>query len=131
LEVNQQQFFKIKESLNKNGKQEVRVRGESMIPLLQEKDLIEIFPLNDLSILKRFDVIIFWQDNIFMCHYFWKKNNHFNKTNEIFLTRPLNPINGFDHPIESSQVLGIAKNLKISTWLKFKIIFHHLTELKI
>lgn len=120
MEVKAEDFDSIIKTLQNEGVAKVRIRGNSMNPLLSELDHVTIFPLRDLNSIKRFDVIVFWQHNILMCHYFWKRNAVFNP--DVLLTRPLNPINGYDHPINQSQVLGIAKLVKISSWLKFKII---------
>ena len=114
--------------LEKQSQLDVRVLGKSMQPILFEKDIITVYPLTSLESLKRFDVIIFWQNNLLICHYFWRLNSHFQSDSTTLLTRPLNPIRAHDHPIQLSQVLGIVPSVYITRWLRFKILFYAFKE---
>ena len=91
-----------------------------MNPLLFEKDILRVFPLESIDSLNRFDVVVFWQHNMLLCHYYWAKNIYLSPG--ILLTRPLNPIGGHDHPIRSPQLLGIVPSAKINWWLKLRVI---------
>jgi hypothetical protein len=103
---------------------DISIIGQSMAPLYRpEGQLVKVSYIEDLNSLKRFDVIVFWQNDILVSHYFWKKNSYFTDPNDpTLVTRPLNPIKSFDHPIKYNQILGILPE-KINFWLKIKILY--------
>jgi hypothetical protein len=116
-------FCLFKAFLREKGLVQLKISGVSMLPLLKDEEVIEVHPLSDLSVLKKFDVIVFWQENLLICHYFWRKNSYFyTDDNHIFLTRPLNPLNAYDIPIKDEQILGVVKNVKMNCWLKLRTI---------
>ena len=121
-------FQMIQIALKKKCQLDVRVLGKSMNPILFEEDILTVYPLLSLENLKRFDVIIFWQNNLLICHYFWRFNTHFQTDSTTLLTRPLNPVRAHDHPIEMSQVLGIVPSVYINRWLRFKILFYAIKD---
>lgn len=98
-----------------------------MVPLFNPNGhLVKVNYISSLENLKRFDVIVFWQNNILVCHYYWKNNSYFNDpANPTFMTRPLNPIKNFDHPIQFEHILGKVDQ-ELSRWLKFKILLNTL-----
>ena len=102
---------------------DINVVGKSMIPVYKpEGQVLKVSFIENIKSLKRFDIIVFWQNNMLISHYYWKKNAYFNDPNEpTIMTRPLNPIKSFDHPIKNDQILGILPE-KISLWLKLKIL---------
>ncbi len=114
----------LKKMIKKFGSIELKVKGVSMQPLISENETIYIKELS--KELKRFDIIVFHQDQKLIVHYFWQKNRYFSDNGEVYLTRPLNPIRGYDIPINKNDILGIVDNIKITKYLKFKIIFYKL-----
>ncbi len=116
------EFLYLKKMLSQKGFVELKVKGTSMRPLISENDIIKIEELK--SELKIFDIIVFYQDQKLIVHYFWQKNKFFNNENENILTRPLNPISGYDFPIRNVEILGIVTNFRVSTFLKLKIILN-------
>ncbi|MBY0412922.1 MAG: hypothetical protein K2Q18_02090 [Bdellovibrionales bacterium] len=124
-EVDFQTFLLACTFLKKSKEMEIAVSGISMLPLYaKDIQITTVRHIEDLKSLKRFDIIIFWQNNILISHYYWKRNEHFNDdpNDPNIVTRPLNPIRSFDHPIKSAQILGILPE-KINLWLKIKILF--------
>lgn len=103
----------------------VTIEGESMQPLYKRGQQLFIEIVNSCDQLKPFDIIVFWQNDSYTCHYVWSKNKFFHDNHEdpTFITRPLNPIGRFDRPIKFSQVLGRVTNGKIPFYLKIKIFF--------
>lgn len=119
-------FLTAKELLRHKGELKVTILGKSMVPLYQPTgQVVEIKPIADLSELKRFDIIIFWQHNKLIAHYYWKQNSYFieDVNDPNLVTRPLNPIKSFDHPIRFNHILGIVPE-KMPLWLKLKILFN-------
>jgi len=118
------EFIILKNYLKLNKTIRLNVWGSSMLPLYKTNgEEVNIVIIHEFQDLKRFDIIVFWQNERFIIHYFWKLNKFFNDndTNPTIVTRALNPINSFDHPIHFNQVLGIVREKKIGSWLKFKI----------
>jgi len=105
-------------------KLELNVLGTSMHPLYKSAgEVANVEVLKGLKDLRRFDIIIFWQNNSLIIHYFWSLNKNFNEDpdNPLIVTRPLNPLRAFDHPIYFDRILGRVKEKKIGFWLKLKI----------
>lgn len=129
-EIDFKTFLILKSFLETKGELVMNIKGVSMNPVLYEKDCVSVVPTKSLNSLKRFDVIIFWQNNILICHYFWRTNTYFQNNSsdldsKILTTRPLNPLRGYDHPIKMSEILGIVPMVKINWWLKLKIILYN------
>lgn len=122
-------FISLKTLLTKEKVISIPLVGVSMNPLIKEGDILKIEFLNSVQSLKRFDIIVFWQHEHLICHYFWRVNNFFHQKNndgiekKILATRPLNPLKGYDQPITEEHILGIVKNFQISWMLKFKILW--------
>lgn len=122
-------YFLLTKAHLKNVKElDITITGNSMKPLFNEdSQQTKVRYIDDLNLLKRFDVIVFWQGDKLISHYFWKKNEYFQNDNgePYIITRPLNPIKSFDIPIVSAQILGILPE-KIGLGLKLKIFFRQL-----
>ena len=125
-ELDYSSFQSAKEVLKKVRSLEISVMGTSMMPFYKSSgQKVIVKPLNDISDLKRFDLIVFWQHNMLVAHYYWKQNSYFNEDNNDpnLITRPLNPIKAFDHPIKFDHILGKI-NDELSLWLKLKILLN-------
>ena len=123
-EVDHSAFIRALDFLRQHGKIFINVYGTSMLPLFKnEGEEVVVTSVSDWQEIKKFDVVVFWQNNILICHYFWRHNKYFNDdvSNPTLLTRPLNPIKGFDHPIKFNQILGTVKSKKISFWTRVKV----------
>lgn len=116
-----------KEMLKEKGVLNVNIVGRSMFPLIKEGSTLSIVPIGSYESIKKFDVIIFHDGHRLVCHYFWKRNMYFKNeedlNNPVLVTRPLNPIHAFDHPINADQILGYVPDVKIGPYLKFKILW--------
>ena len=129
-ELDYSSFLAAKEVLKKVGNLELTVMGTSMMPFYKSSGTkVIVKPLDDVSGLKRFDLIVFWQHNMLVSHYYWKQNSYFNedKNDPNLITRPLNPIKAFDHPIKYDHILGKI-NDELSWWLKLKILLNVLLK---
>lgn len=121
-----QNFLTIKEILIARGSITLNIVGKSMLPLINEDGKeYRVYPVQSAKDLKRFDIIVYWSKEVLIAHYFWRANKHFNDDpNDAYLiTRPLNPLRSYDHPIKFDQILGIITEKKISLWSKIKIYF--------
>lgn len=117
-------FIILKKQLEIEKTIQLEVLGSSMLPLYRSVgERINVEIIHELIELKRFDIIVFWQNEGLIVHYFWKINSFFNDNakDPTIITRPLNPITAYDHPIHFNQLLGIVRDKKIGNYLKFKI----------
>jgi len=88
----------------------------SMIPVIQigEEILVEVKAKN----LKRFDIIVFVQNERLICHYLWSHNQFF----EPILLQTRNMGGGKDYPIKEEDYLGKVLSHRLSFWQKLKIL---------
>lgn len=95
-----------------------RVVSGSMEPLIQigAELILESVKLEDI---KRFDILVFKETPIYMCHYVWHVNKTFNKGDII--TRSLKE-GHCDDAFGFEKVLGRVVNYKIGFLTKCKIL---------
>jgi hypothetical protein len=125
-ELDYPSFLLIKKHLAKVSEMDIVIKGISMLPLFSKSSqVVKVQYIEDEKSLKRFDIIVFWQNNILVSHYFWGRNKYFNENpnDPDLITRPLNPIKGFDHPVKYEHILGIIPE-KIGFFLRLKILFN-------
>ncbi len=120
--VSYNEFILLKNHLKTQQSIQLKVRGHSMLPFIKNQDILKVNYINNLELLKRFDIIVFFQDGHYICHYFWRFNKYFNTLEKKFITRPLNPLRNVDKPSTTSNILGKVENFKIPIWFKVKII---------
>lgn len=89
----------------------------SMIPVIQigEKIVVEIGKKD----LKRFDIIVIFDQNKLICHYLWQMNL---KVEPIIL-QTRNMAGAFDTPVYMEDYLGKVVSHRLNFWQKLKIIF--------
>lgn len=87
-----------------------------MIPVIQigEDIVVEVKSEN----LKRFDIIVFVQDNKLICHYLWSQN----KLVKPLLMQTRNMGGGKDYPIKEEEYIGKVLSHRLSFWQKLKIL---------
>lgn len=88
----------------------------SMIPVIKigESIVVEVLSEN----LKRFDIIVFRQNNKLVCHYVWNINRIV--TPRLIQTRNLQ--GGYDYPISPEDYFGKVISHHLSSWRKFLIL---------
>ncbi len=89
----------------------------SMIPVINigEEITVEVKAKN----LKRFDIIVFMQDDILICHYLWNINRFI----EPLLLQTRNISGGRDYPIKEEDYIGKVLSHRMSFIRKLRIIF--------
>ena len=95
-----------------------RVVSGSMEPLIQigSELILERVKIEDI---KKFDILVFTEAPIYICHYVWHVNKTFNK-GEI-TTRSLKE-GHFDDAFSFDRVLGRVVNYKIGFYMKCRIL---------
>jgi hypothetical protein len=107
----------LKIALENAGKMSFEVVTPSMSPLISVGDKISVRPLNQARI-RRFDILVFLQSGIMICHYL----HHINQTDmstKKYITKSLNGRD--DLPISIDEVLGIVESHSIPWWLKLRL----------
>jgi signal peptidase I len=112
MKISHEEFKELKK--NFKGFTQVKVLTPSMSPLIMVNDMVKVASLpNDLNTIKPYDILIFWQDNKLICHFFIKIENG------LFITRGLNSKRR-DEPIKVEDLFGIVIHPKVG---RFKRIF--------
>lgn len=116
--ISDSDFKKLQLFLLKDRKREFNVITPSMHPLIKVGQKITVEPIKDPSSLKIFDIILFRQHGVMICHYVW----HFSalKQGEI-ITRSI--AGGIDLPISYDDILGRVTSHKIGLLRRLKISF--------
>jgi hypothetical protein len=113
-------FYKLKSDLTKLGELKFRIASDSMHPLLKVDSVVTVTPL-ELNKLKRFDVIIFWENDRLISHFLWAKQQLEASDKSIYITKSLREPKGFDLPLKDNLLLG-KLDVKIPILTKLKII---------
>lgn len=94
-----------------------KIVSGSMIPVIAigEEITVEIKARE----LKRFDIIVFVQNQKLICHYLWTMN----KIVEPRLMQTRSMGGGKDFPISEDEYIGKVISHRLSWWNKLKIIF--------
>lgn len=116
-------FEKTKVKLHQEKTMELTLFGDSMEPVIFSGEKAMLEAIEDIKLLKRFDVLVFWSQDMLFCHYLWHMNQNFNQSEKdvVLQTRPLNPLGCYDWPIFGSQLLGRVRQPAIPLRLKLKI----------
>ena len=114
-------FRALKMRLQREGRLELRVASTSMQPVIWKDQAVVAEEVNPKE-LKKFDIIIFWQQQKIFCHLLWhiQKNE---KNEDIFITKSLENPCEIDMPLKEELLLGkvnatIPIYLKLIMWLK-------------
>ena len=93
-----------------------KIISDSMSPVIQvgETITVEVGQKN----LKRFDIIVFYDDEKLICHYLWRMN--LLVTPILLQTRCLS--GGMDIPMTFDNYLGKVVSHQLSLWWKLKIL---------
>ncbi|WP_417335313.1 hypothetical protein [Halobacteriovorax marinus] len=93
-----------------------------MTPLLKVGKAYPVTPVSP-SELRRFDVILFWQNNRPNAHFYWGKHKIGNIKGTM--AKSLKHPKDFDSPIPDDQILGRV-NVKTSLFIKFIFTIRYL-----
>lgn len=97
--------------------QTLRVASDSMMPLLQIGQFIEVQKI-EIGHLEKFDIIIFFQDGRLICHFLWAIQD------QLLITKSLKNPQAVDWPVKPELLLGKA-NVTIPWQLKLKVWWHN------
>jgi signal peptidase I len=112
---------KIKSSLVEESFLSLHVVSGSMEPVIMTGDRVVVAPIAS-SDLRPFDIIVFWNSQVLICHYFW----HINELAEsdgsrLLVTRPLAAWHE-DLPVPEDHVLGKVVSHRIPAWRRARIL---------
>lgn len=106
-------FLMMKKIILSKGKIEVEIVSDSMEPLIDTGELVEVWDLKEE--LNLFDIIVFWREAQFVAHFIWQFNGISHKT---VSTRSLKNKSSNELPVELDHILGIIKAKKIGLFTK-------------
>lgn len=96
-----------------------KVVSDSMTPLIPIGADLELEKISSLSDLKRFDIVVFVQNNQLMCHFIWHINDHFDKG--VVVTRALKD-NKEDAPFHYKSIVGKVKNFRMNFLTRLRVL---------
>lgn len=99
--------------------------SDSMTPLIPVGSAITIEKVKDIKELKRFDILVFKENNKLICHYLWHINKIFDQGKIV--TRNLKD-GALDVPFEFAKLHGKVTNYRIKRWTKMKIALSDLIK---
>ncbi len=127
MQINKNEFEILKKSLRELNSIEFVIDGNSMEPLIKNRTKILISRVDDLKSLRRFDIIVVCLNDRLICHYFWKMNQvYLHPEMNTIVTRPLNPITGYDAPVSINNILGRSDVFSLTLLMKLKIAWYFL-----
>lgn len=114
-------FFSLqKQALEIEGQAQFQVISGSMQPLIPVGATIKVISLSRLGRpLRRFDIVVFFQQNYLICHLV----HHINQLqlgDKKYVTRPLRKTYD-DLPISEADILGVVENYKVSNFEKLRM----------
>lgn len=115
-------FKALQNRLSREGLLELRIASNSMEPVLKKDDLITVTETKKSS-LKKFDIIVFWQNNQIICHFLWSIQTT-RSGEELFISKSLKKPKEIDDPIKEGLLLGKA-NAKIPLYFKLKMLLQN------
>lgn len=120
-QISTKNFEKLVQILKKDHSAVVRIASGSMDPLLKVGEHLKIVPVI-FSQIKKFDIIVFWNGSILICHYVWHTNRQkWGQENSHLVTRSFKG-GAEDFPISEKQVVGVVHEKKIPLTSKIKLI---------
>lgn len=124
MDIDLLKFGALRKRLKTTGELTLRVASDSMEPILKEGQLV-VVQERELRQLKRFDIVVFWQQNKLFCHYLWTLQEDL-ATGEIgFITKSLKSPQDIDLPSKEYYLLGIVPN-QIPLYFKIKVLIKNL-----
>jgi hypothetical protein len=105
MEIDAIEFEKLKSLLALKGELKLRVASDSMHPVLRISQIITVRPCHSDS-LKRFDIIVFWEQGKMICHFLWAKQHNKMNKESLYITKSLKSPLDHDIPIIDKMILG-------------------------
>jgi signal peptidase I len=114
------EFKALQKKLSEEGQIRCQILSDSMLPVLATGDVVTIEPILDYQKLNQFDVIVYFNGNVLICHYFLKINRLKNSLGQDCLITKGLFAKHWDLLVPVDQVLGICTDVKISPLLKMR-----------
>lgn len=109
MKVTESEYFELKKNLKDFG--QVKILTGSMAPLIGVNDIVQVQRI-DPNEIKPYDIIVFWQEDKLVCHFFIRKED--NK----LIARGLNN-KEHDNKIEEKYVLAKVIKPRVAPFKKF------------
>lgn len=113
---NEKLFKDLKIILDRDNFIAMNIISGSMLPLIKIGAKIIVEPYNDY---KKFDIIVFKQQDKLFCHFTWNKSI---LSNNSIITKSLKNPCQIDHSVAIHDILGIVSNYHLSVFQKTIVI---------
>lgn len=115
-------FRALQSKLQREETLSLRVATGSMLPVLRIGQIITVKKVK-LSELKKFDTLVFWQNEKIMCHFLWSMQKEAKSEELKLITKSIENPHEIDLPLKECLLLGrvdvtIPLYIKIKVWLK-------------
>jgi hypothetical protein len=109
MEIDAIEFERLKSLLALKGELKLRVASDSMHPVLRISQIITVRPCHSNS-LKKFDIIVFWEQGKMVCHLLWARQKNKMNNESLYITKSLKSPLDHDIPIVEKLILGKVEN---------------------
>ncbi|MFL5814735.1 MAG: S26 family signal peptidase [Bdellovibrionia bacterium] len=118
-------FEELKAKLQREKQLSVRVVTGSMEPVIQIGDELLVEDIQEP--LKLFDIIVYWNGSVYICHFVWSLNRHTHNAGERWVVTRSLASSREDFPVLESGILGRVVDREIpfskKLWIVLKAKF--------
>ena len=114
-------FLFLKKRMKVDQVLKIQIVSDSMSPLIKIGQKLEIIALPTESMVKKYDILVFWQANKLNCHIFWEWRQDIRNQKLLGISKSMKEPKGEDFPWDFEQVLGIVRDVEVSFFTKLKI----------
>lgn len=118
--LSESEFAVVQKQLQSEGQLSFQVVTGSMVPLISVGDFIVVEPV-DPTVLKRFDVIVFWRGSVLVCHFVWWKNRFLSPNGtRTFSTGGIRMLD--DVVVAEEMILGKVVSHQMTLWYRLMVV---------
>jgi signal peptidase I len=110
----------LKRRLNEQGFLPIRIMSGSMEPVIRTGEQLMVAEIAEP--LRIFDIIVFWDGSVMICHFVWRINRAIKSKGERWIVTRSLISSREDFPILESQILGRVTNRKLPFLRKLRIL---------
>ncbi len=124
FKCNEPKFELIKKAILTKGELDIKIISDSMSPVIKIGDIAKVISIKNYKPeLKTFDIILYWNGSLLICHYVWNLNQIINNNDgRNITTRSIKESGNNGVPISFDHILGKIIDHQIPLWRKIVII---------
>jgi signal peptidase I len=110
----------LKRRLNEQGFLPIRIMSGSMEPVIKTGEKLTVAEIAEP--LRIFDIIVFWDGSVMVCHFVWRINRAIKSKGEHWIVTRSLVSSREDFPILESHILGRVTDRKLPFLRKLRIL---------